>query len=939
MGEYGLRIRNYKAGALYGYNLGVRDRYDYTDAMFNKSLFYFHMLENGLCAYKDESTRDLICIDFSFGSRSYEEEMAHMREMLAKADTDEDKKRIQYLIDKTKSSKWKYCKKSKDEIREEFYVNGVPIEYKKLNRKTGEISSTTINYKMLYRNASKAKVGLCNFINEKLYDEAYDWLTMGLGRKLPADNAKIVEISAYAPLTTSTIEDRLHMDIDDVLILEDQDSFFHTVAEIVRVEDYNSFERVVDKDKTEKNRKNAISKGRLDIHGNPIYKTAYTQKPCVKKKCVVSREEADVKNTLWDGMALIDSDIMPSWCNGMVLLRNHFFKACAFRTYIQKFFRDYAAEHGIDYDAWELTDMFGRRHLAKNVKMITTNNAIKWLKFVDLMGGTKEAAYDYWRGKVIDDGCLWGCVKTDHPSKLSYQGDVNQLSYQMTNTLPCTKEEVESIAKLSIDYVESLKNDDDEFEIFLRKNATAVNHYEMLADLYKWNKDFVKSRMWKADKSKIISQYVYRLRKGKIVAPGDNLTVCGNPYALLLHTVGEDWNEDPTLKQEDGVIQCYAPKFADGEYLCGIRNPHNSSNNLGYFKNVKHPLMEKYFKFSKNIMAVNCIHTDIQARMNGEDFDSDFNFVTNQSEMVKAAKISYGKYPTVVNEIPESGKTYRNELSEYAKMDSAMQCAQRAIGGSSDSAQLAQSYMWTKVANGEFDDEYTDLYHNVVILAVLAQVAIDGCKKAFAVDANDEIARIRDMDCMKKKKDFPLFMRYTHKIPVTKNGVERPYEDIQKDKEKVERRINKKIVCPMNYLQESLNKIQGANRDSDVVDTYEFFKKSKEVANHKQMSKIRVLIENYDNFVRNRILYVEPDKEEFDEIGDKTAELLDQLGKMKISAATMNRLIETCLGVMGKANVGKKYVEATKYISRTFNLLYHTDKEKFLSNFKRYGEN
>ena len=259
LGEYGLRIRNYKAGALYGYNLGVRDRYDYTDAMFNKSLFYFHMLENGLCAYKDESTRDLICIDFSFGSRSYEEEMAHLREMLAKADTDEDKKRIQYLIDKTKSSKWKYCKKSKDEIREEFYVNGVPIEYKKLNRKTGEISSTTINYKMLYRNASKAKVGLCNFINEKLYDKAYDWLTMGLGRKLPADNAKIVEISAYAPLTTSTIEDRLHMDIDDVLILEDQDSFFHTVAEIVRVEDYNSVERVVDEDKTEKNRKNAIS--------------------------------------------------------------------------------------------------------------------------------------------------------------------------------------------------------------------------------------------------------------------------------------------------------------------------------------------------------------------------------------------------------------------------------------------------------------------------------------------------------------------------------------------------------------------------------------------------------------------------------------------------------------------------------------------------------
>ena len=619
MGEYGLKIKNYKAGALYGYNLGVRDRYDYTEAMFNKSLFYYHMMDHGLTAYKDESTRDLICIDFGFGSRSYEEEMAHLKQMLKAAVDDESRQKIQYVIDKTAENKWKYCKKSKDEIREEFYVNGVPIEYKHVDRKTGEITSTTIKYKMLYRNASKAKVGLCNFINEKLYDDAYDWLTMGLGRKLPHEKAKIVEISAYAPLTTSTIEDRLYMDVDDVLILEDQDSFFRTVAEIVRAEDYNSEERVVDEERTEKNRRNAVKKGRLDIYGNPIYKVAYKKIPCVKKKCVVHREETDVKNTLWDGMALIESNVMPGWCNGMVLLRNHFFKACAFRTYIQKFLRDYANDHGIDYDSWELTDIFGIKHKASRIKMITTDNSIKWKKFSDLMGENDAEAYKYWCNKLREDGCMWGCVKTDHPSKLSYQGDYQQMSYQMTNTLPCSYEEIGEIAKASIDYVELLKSDNDAFETFLRKNATIVNHFEMLADLYRWNPDFANSKMWKTDKSGIISKYVFRLRKGKIVAPGDNLTVCGNPYALLLHTVGEDWREDPTLKQEDGVIQVYTPRFDEGEYLCGIRNPHNSSNNLGYFKNVKHPLMKKYFRFSKNTMAVNCVGTDIQARMNGMD--------------------------------------------------------------------------------------------------------------------------------------------------------------------------------------------------------------------------------------------------------------------------------------------------------------------------------
>ena len=459
------------------------------------------------------------------------------------------------------------------------------------------------------------------------------------------------------------------------------------------------------------------------------------------------------------------------------------------------------------------------------------------------------------------------------------------------------------------------------------------HHYEMLADLYKRNNEFANSKMRKLDKSKIISQYVFRLRKGKIVTFGDNLTVCGNPYALLLRAVGENWRQDPTLCREDGAIQCYTPKFESDAYLCGIRNPHNSANNLGYFHNMRHPLMEKYFRFSNNIMAVNCIETDVQARMNGCDFDADFLMVTNQPQMVNAAKTAYRDFPTVVNEIPESGLTYKNELCEYAKMDSKMQQAQKAIGGSSDSAQLAQSYMWSKVVKGELDDEYTDLYHNTVVLAVLAQCSIDGIKRQYSVSPNDEIARIRAMNCMKRKKDFPLFMRYTHKIPVTKNGVERPYEDIKKDKDKVEKRINHKIICPMNYLQEYLDKIQGSAR-SNVVDTYEYFVKIKGIANNRQMSKVRSLIEEYDNFVTKNIIYVDKDNDYLQLILDKTDEILEKLNKIKISAITMNRLIETCLGVMSKTHTDIQYNDASKYMMRTFNMLYKTDKDKFLSNFK-----
>lgn len=302
--------------------------------------------------------------------------------------------------------------------------------------------------------------------------------------------------------------------------------------------------------------------------------------------------------------------------------------------------------------------------------------------------------------------------------------------------------------------------------------------------------------------------------------------------------------------------------------------------------------------------------------------------------MVEAARIAYRDYPTVVNEIPESGLTYRNEIHEYAKMDSAMQQAQKAIGGSSDSAQLAQSYMWSKVAKGEFDDEYQQLYHNVVILAVLAQVAIDGIKRQYAVDPNDEIVRIRDMDCMKRKKDYPAFMKYTHKIQMTKNGEERPYEEIKKEKRRVSRRIDKSLVCPMNYLQEYLDKIQGAIKDK-TIDTIDFFIKIKGKSNHKQMSKIRELIEEYDNFVKYNFLSTDDKEEVFSSVLAKTDEIMDVIHKFKINQTTMNRLIETCLGVMGKTHTDKQYTDATKYMVRTFNILYRADKQMFLSNFKK----
>lgn len=931
--ETGLKIKNIKAGTLFGYNQGVRDRYDYTDAVFNDSLFSDFIKANGLNVWNEQSTRDIICLDFDFGSRSYQEEIDHLLKQFKGFEenedlTEESKQRIRNIFKKVEENKDNYFKLSKDEIRELFYEKGVDVEYfQKYSRKEG-VKRTVIHYKMLYRNSSKAKIGQVMFINAKLYKKAYDWLTMGLGKKMSRYNAKIVEMSAYAPLTTSTIVGKFYCPVEDILILKDQDSFFRTMAKIVKAEEYIDQEKVIDEEATEAAKQKAVSEGKFLKDGiTPKYTRRYKKIDVIKKKCVVIDEETELKNTMWDGEALIESDILPEWVNGMALLRNHFFKACGVRTYIQKFFKDWCKQTGNDYDTYEVKDMFGVYHKLKDIKIITTDNAIKWKKFMNIMGETPEDAYKYWCDRVNADGSCWGIVKTDHPSKL---GSVQQMSYQMINTLPCEKEDIFKLAQTSVDYVNTLKEDNDVFEEFLRKNSTVVNHYEMMANLYDHNHEFAESTWFRMEKRKIIKSYVDRLRTGKITINADNLTIFGNPYALLLYSVGENWENDPTLNKEDGVIQCYTSRFNEGEFLCGIRNPHNSPNNICYLHNIYSMEFKKYFKFSDNILAVNCIHTDIQDRANGCDFDSDFFFVTNNEVMVKSAKEAYKSFPTVVNKLNESGLTYQNTMKEYARMDNKFAKSRIGIGESSNLAQLAMTYYWTKKSK--------ELYDNFVILAVLAQVIIDGCKREYEVDAIEEIKRIKKLPCMRQyvevrdkngdvknvKRDFPMFMKYTKKIQYTKNGKERERSVIKEEKDKLKSRISDSYDCPMNDLQDALGSVKFTS-STNTIPTVNFIKHINGEANRRQINKIVSYAQELELMTKENM-----DEEDLALYCNRYEEMLHDLRKMKIkNPKTINRLIEIALNT---STMGRKK-EYLRYTRNLLKLLHDANIELFLSNF------
>lgn len=330
---------------------------------------------------------------------------------------------------------------------------------------------------------------------------------------------------------------------------------------------------------------------------------------------------------------------------------------------------------------------------------------------------------------------------------------------------------------------------------------------------------------------------------------------------------------------------------------------------------------------------------------------TDFLLVTNNSTMVKCAKQCYKEFPTIVNALQESGITYTNSKKDYALMDNKFSKSRMGIGYSSNLAQLALTYYWTELKKDNPDQErLKELYDNFVILSVLAQVIIDSCKREYEIDSNKEIDRISKMPCMSikkfmgysdsgrpkyKKYDFPEFMKYTREIKHTKNGKELPQEKVDEAKNKLKNRINRELSCPMNWLEHWLDKIQNSST-SDTVPTSNFFIKMKGRANDRQMTKIMRIVQEYDSFVKTaKIKYSDNDNESSFQICEKSKEVLEDISKIKIgNIITINRLIEISLGLdSNEGSSRKRKYSPEKYTRKILNILYKTNKEKFLINF------
>lgn len=750
-------------------------------------------------------------------------------------------------------------------LRDYYYQNGAEVTWETHGKEGNLIGENKIRYKMLMRSPGKAKDGDCIFVRENLHEVALKYITMDLYRRMPIEGAKIVELSAYSTLTTATAVDYITIPLDNMLIIKDKK--VSTMIHAVSV-------------KTNQN-----------------------------GECYVDRtgDKVSVSNVLWDGMGLIDDSIFPKGMKGFIYCRSHFFKSCLFHGSIQEYFKDF---YGDKYDMATVTDMFGKEFFVKDIKVIITENSIKWLTFADLMGKTNYLAYKYYRRFMKRNDYRFAIVKTAHSSKY---GDFQRNSYQQNNSVPyVNREGLERIAQPSIDYCNKLKTN---HEAFMHHLAITCNQRysinNVLVALDQWNEDFKYTDYFKEKKRVIISKFKNeKLKGGKLLLIGDNLTICGNPIALLMKVTGQDFLKEPCFKQIDTGIQCYTTRFKDGERLAGFRSPHNAPNNIVHLVNTYSEPIQKYFsKLGNNVIIINGIYTDVQSRLNGQDLDSDFIFTTNQPDMVRSAQKAYLNYPTIINDIQLKGTSvYKKDMRSYAEMDGKISSAQHAIGYASNIAQLALSYYFDgDCENKESEDVF-------IICSVLAQVAIDSAKRTFDVDVNSELRRLSKLPCMKRAdgKKFPKF-----------------YADIQKRRKhnySIKESDIGKMNCPMEILCDILEDgILDLRHNKDYLShTYDlstvFRYKPDRMRNSRQQDKIISIVKEYDREFKKLNALAKGYSKKTDVLSDNC---MMKLKKYYINKGTMSALINYAF----HSDCGIH--------DRLLTLLYDKDPDKFLSCFKK----
>lgn len=570
------------------------------------------------------------------------------------------------------------------QLREYFYENGFYID--------------GIHYVRYKRSAGSSREGKCLFIDERLYKAMAKWSECGLKPK-----TDLASWESYKALSLSSLKGMVNIPLECILFVPDYKSTF--TDEVVSVE---------------------IQDGAL----------------------TAAHKQTEISNDIWDGESLLDESVFRGNYadKHMLLLRNKFFKSCAFRTKLQKWFQD----KNITLEELKSRGFVTFATDINKIVMVTTPNSLKYLKFA---GGFTERNIRKWIENIND---TFGVVKWDKSTRF-FHGKMVQSSYQLLNTLGLTETQAAELLKPSIDYISLLRKDVD----FMRYHFTdafarekddeepvrpdgLADRADVIFTLMHKCSHFDETELYANFRNDVVKSLKERLKRGHILVNGTNATLFGNGPELLKYIAGEE------IISELHSGQTYCKRFADKTKLLCARSPHITMGNLYSAENNMQGEIWNYFDLGENIVCVNAIEENIQQRLNGCDYDSDTMLLTDDKLLVETAEKYKDLFKVPVCKI----ETVKKENQTLPELDH--DTSNNKIGEIVNLSQKLNSLIWDKIHKGESEEKIKEIYGDVCKLAVLSGLEIDKAKRAYdIVNAGKELIALRK----KYDKPSPVFFQ------------------------------------------------------------------------------------------------------------------------------------------------------------------------------------
>ena len=542
-------------------------------------------------------------------------------------------------------------------------------------------SSKTIKYKRFLGTAGSIKKSTIMFVDENIHDALMKRINNGRYEGPKSDepaktyngmalNYKFIpaKINAYFALQCSA---SIPVPWPRVIVVNDVFTKFHDVVRVVR-----------------------------DTGGeNPEW-------PSVSEPT-----EKEIEINTCDGMGLVSPEMSAKWAEALnegseplsgFNTRCAFLKGMVFTVDFKQFAEEVAHSYIIK-DAW------GDERDIRDADVILTVSMLKlWNSY---------AGYEDYYNNCIENGYEF-CIAKSTPHELR---NVHTTNYQYLQDFRFTDAQIDKLIAPTVSKIkECLGLDWRKLILYMCGSGLdekSVVHMDAMCKSIMANPELINDPYVRSKVSRMIQKRINSAKIGVLDVSGDYSIAGNDPYSLMQNIFGI---------KVTGLLksgECFHKYWKDkgSEEICVFRAPMTSIENVCKLKVVTNPEMEKWYKYIKTCILLNS-WDDTAIRCNGEDYDSDSNFCTDNAVLLEAFEYK----TTLMCEQESSVKKVPIE-EDYIKSD---------INGFGDSigsvTNKATNMISLREKFDEDSEEYKRLTYRISTMMNYQQNAIDRIKGVVA---------------------------------------------------------------------------------------------------------------------------------------------------------------------------------------------------------------